>query len=445
MLLSRRTFIHQATLATTSLALPGRARAARAEASVVVIGAGMAGLAAARKLTEAGVPVVVLEARNRIGGRLWSLRTEEGHAFDLGASWIHGERGNPITELAHRFKVQTIESPDELLLLDENARPVDPDERDGLGSAHLRKARRAIESDADSLAEVIRRSGVEDDLSREDRILFRSYLHSSIEQEYAADTDELSAEHFDADEAGAGSDRLFPGGYDQLTTALAHGLEIHLNTPVQRVRHGKRSVEVDTEQGVFSADAAIVTLPLGVLKADTVVFDPPLPSAKRKAIERLGMGLLNKVWLRFPHAFWEEPGWIERAVSPSAWAEYYATPLPDPTLLAFTCGRHARQTEALSDREIVAAALSGLRSCFGERVPEPVEVHITRWQADPFSRGAYSFLPAGATPTDRLHLAAPARRLHFAGEACHASHPSTVHGAYLSGLSAAEDVLQALA
>lgn len=437
---TRRQFIAHTMLASAVWTWPRYATAAPTSADVLVIGAGMAGLAAARQLADAGLRVTILEARDRIGGRLWSLRTREGRVFDLGASWIHGERGNPITKLAHELEVPTIASPDELVLLDDNAQPVDPGRRDDLGSLLLRKARRTIESDADSIAEVIRRSRVEADLSREERVLFRSYLHSWIEQEYAADVDELSAEYFDADEEGRGGDLLLPGGYDQLTAGLAHGLDLRLNTVVRRIRHGADSVEVETGQGVFNADAAIITLPLGVLKAGMVTFDPPLPADKQDAIRRIGMGLLNKVWLRFPSAFWAAPGWIERAVQPSAWAEFYATPLPDPTLIAFTCGRHARETEALSNEQIVNLAVAGLRAGFGTIVPDPVEAHVTRWQSDPFCRGAYSFLPAGASPADRKRLAAPVHRLYFAGEACHLDFPSTVHGAYQTGRAAARAV-----
>ena len=442
---TRRTFIAQATLATAGLAWPRRALAVPRSADVLVLGAGMAGLAAARRLADAGARVLVLEARDRIGGRLWSLRTPEGRTFDMGASWIHGERGNPLTKLARAFNVETIASPDELRLVDEKQKPLDADERDAWGSALLRKARRATQSEADSLADVIQRSGIEDDLNRNERALFRSYLHSTIEQEYAADTEELSAEHFDADAAGAGGDLLLPGGYDQLTTRLAQGLDVRLGTVVKRIRHATTFVEVETSSGTFTADAAIITLPLGVLSAGDVIFDPPLPASKRSAIARLRMGLLNKVWLRFSSPCWDEPGWLERVANPSAWAEFYATPLPDPTLIAFTCGQHARATEAMSNEEIVAAARSGLRACLGVEVPEPVEVHLTRWQADPFSRGAYSFIPAGATPADRRNLAAPTGRLYFAGEACHMRHPSTVHGAYLSGQSAAQRVVTLLA
>lgn len=442
--ITRRAFLSQGTLAAGYWFIPSVARAGFDQRDVLIIGAGIAGLAAARRLADAGARVAVLEARDRIGGRLWSLRRADGRVFDMGASWIHGHRGNPITALARRFKIETIASPDDVVLFDAQSAKLDPNERDAAGSRLLRRARHAVRSNADSLDAVIARSGVERSLSASERMLFRSFLHASIEQEYAADTGELSAEHYDAGEALDGDELLFPGGYDRIAGGLAERLDIRLGQHVRRVRQDGARIEMETDRAKLTADVAIITLPLGVLKSGDVAFDPPLPVAKQNAIARLGMGLLNKVWMRFPRAFWGEPGWIERAVAPSEWAEYYATPLPDPTLIAFTCGAHARNVERRTDAEIEAEALDGLRACFGHSVPEPEETHLTRWHADPFSRGAYSFIAAGATLDDRGRLAEPADRLFFAGEACHARFPATVHGAYLSGVEAAEAALKRL-
>lgn len=443
--ITRRSFLARGVWASTAFFIPRIAGAASERKDALIIGAGIAGLAAARRLAGAGARVTVLEARDRIGGRLWSLRGTDGRMFDMGASWIHGHRGNPIAELARRFNLHTLKSPDEVSLFDAQGARLDPDARDAAGTRLLRRARRATRSNADSLDAVIARSGVERALSAPERILFRSFLHASIEQEYAADTGELSAEHFDAGEALEGDELIFPGGYDRIADGLADGLDIRLGQRVRRVRQDGARIEMETDRANFNADAVIITLPLGVLKAGDVVFDPPLPAAKQRAIAQLGMGLLNKVWMRFPRAFWGEPGWIERAVAPSAWAEFYATPLPDPTLIAFTCGAHAREVERGADAEIVRVALDALRACFGSAVPDPVETHITRWQADPYARGAYSFIAAGATPADRARLAEPADRLFFAGEACHMRFPATVHGAYLSGVDAADAALRRIA
>lgn len=438
----RRAFL-RGGLAGAALALGGSLRGAAPHRDVLVIGAGVAGLAAARRLADAGLRVAVLEARDRVGGRLWSLRDGRGGVWDLGASWIHGAQGNPLTELAHRLRIETVAATEAVVLLDETGGRLDPAARDAEGERLLQRARRAARSDADSLADVIARSGVETALPDHRRALFRSYVHSVVEQEHAADAAELSALHYGAGEAFRGEERLVPGGYDQLATGLARGLDIRLRHRVQGVRQEAAAVTVDTDQGAFTAATALVTLPLGVLKAGDVVFDPPLPSAKRDAVARLGMGLLNKVWLRFPRAFWGGPGWIERVVTPPQWAEFYAAPFPDPVLAAFTCGGHARAIERLGDAETVEAAMAGLRACFRTPLPSPSGVQVTRWQADPFSRGSYSYVAAGATPADRERLAEPFGRLHFAGEACHARHPATVHGALLSGQAAASRILAA--
>lgn len=441
---TRRTFLRRAAAASAALALPRAARAAPVSGDVVVVGAGMAGLAAARRIADAGANVVVVEARTRIGGRLWSLRTPEGRTFDLGASWIHGVSGNPMSALARRFDARTVDSPDGVQLFDADGVPLSARLRDRKGRRLLRSARRASESIDDSIADAVARSGVERDLTDPERTLFRSFLHSWVEQEYAADVDELSSDEFDLDAALPGGDRLLPGGYDAPATALAEGLDVRTGEPVRAIRWSGSGALVETDQATHAADRVVVTLPLGVLRAGDVAFDPPLPSAKSGAVSRLRMGLLDKVWMRFPEVFWPRAGWIERAVLPLEWAEFFAASTRDPTLVAFTCGRHARQVESLDDGAIAAEALAALRSCYGPSVPAPLEVHVTRWNADPFSRGSYSYVAAGARAEDRDLLADPVGPLHFAGEACHRRFPSTVHGAYLSGVTAAREVVRAL-
>jgi monoamine oxidase len=440
---TRRSFIARATLATAYCALPRVSYAAARKPDVIVVGAGIAGLAAARRLSLRGARVMILEARNRVGGRLWSVRGHDGHVYDLGASWIHGERNNPITELADMHAIATSASPADVAFFDENRTMLDPGERDSLGGELLRKAKRLMRAEPESLGELIERSGVQRRLDQPERTLFRSFLHSNIEQEYAADISELSARHYDTDEAYDGPDWLITGGYDQLAHALARDLDIALDHRVDAIRWSGPRIEVASRGTVFAAEYAIVTVPLGVLKAGLIAFDPPLPEEKSGSIARLGMGTLNKIWMRFPEVFWPHAGWIERAIDPPQWAEFYAPSTRDPILIAFTCGAHARLVESLPDDAIARAAHAGLRACFGAFLPPPLEVRATRWSSDPLAFGSYSYIAVGARPLDRRELGRSLGRLHFAGEACHTRYPATAHGAYLSGLEAADKILGA--
>jgi monoamine oxidase len=224
-----------------------------------------------------------------------------------------------------------------------------------------------------------------------------------------------------------------------LADHLARNLTIRLGAVVTRITHGGPGVRVETAQQVFDADRVIVTVPLGVLKAGAIVFDPPLPEAKRRAIDRLGFGLLDKVVLTFDEPFWPQghdmlgiagrnPP-VSDLVDGSRFTDV-------PLLVGLRGGANALVRERDPDDLTVGQVLTALRA------PEPVGVLVTRWAADPFARGSYSFLAVGAGPDDQEALAAPVGdRLAFAGEATHSEFFATVHGAYLSGLREADRIL----
>jgi monoamine oxidase len=191
------------------------------------------------------------------------------------------------------------------------------------------------------------------------------------------------------------------------------------------------------------------TAPLGVLKASTVDFDPSLPERKQAAIRNLGMGLLDKLYLRFDRVFWPVAPDLLGYVSErkGEWIETFNLYkyLDAPILLCFNAATYGRALETFPDSEIVARAMRVLRTMFGADIPDPVAYSLTRWASDPFAGGSYSYLPPGATTADREALAEPVgERLFFAGEAASNYHPATVHGAFVSGLRAAEKLLATL-
>jgi polyamine oxidase len=418
--------------------------------TVVVVGAGVAGLAAAHELTRAGAQITVLEARDYIGGRTVTVQ-RDGVAIDLGASWIHGVDGNPVTELVESAGIQTIATDLAASIVYDPADPTGLVDEVVLARAAAR-LNGAVTAGYDTDIEQSMRAVVEqaaagapDDQAR----LVRHLATTAIENEYAGSIDELSAWWFDEAGEFRGGDAMIAGGYGQVPALLAEGLDVRLGADVTSVRWSADTVTVQTATESFEADAVVVTVPLGVLQAATITFDPPLPAAQQTAIARLGMGVLNKVILRFDAVFWDDTvDWIGivTPVGLDPWVDWVTLGRPNiaPVLMGFAAGDWGRQVDQLTDAQVLASALATLRSAYPD-APEPIEAIVTRWGADPHSRGSYSFAAVGSDPSMRNDLAAPAgERLHLAGEATSREHPSTVHGALLSGRRAAENVLSSL-
>ncbi len=454
-MITRRGFLQAAGAALAGL-LAGCKREAETAVSrerVLIIGAGMAGLAAGQTLRQAGYAVTLLEARDRIGGRVWTDRAWPDIPLDMGASWIHGVDGNPITALAEQFGAETkATNYDSVAVFDENGRRLSGRELTELDKYAeelydlFERARAELDGDV-SLQTVIDRAVAAESLSQEEILRLNYVVNSYIEQEYAADSAELSLFEFDQDEAFPGEDVLFPGGYDQIVNGLAQGLDARLLHVVERVAYGDgdTAVRVQTNQGEFTADRAIVTVPLGVLQKGRIQFDPTLPAQKTAAINSLGMGLLHKTYLRFPEPFWDKrKHFVDRIPEiKGVWSVFMNIYryTKQPVLLGFNAGSYGRHLETLADGEIVAGMMAALRGMYGRSIPDPEAWRISRWGLDPYSYGAYSFIPVGATGEAHDWLAEAVNgRLFFAGEATHSAYPSTVHGAFLSGQRAATQI-----
>lgn len=446
----RRDLLKTLLLTGAATLLTGaRGLAAPPRRSVLVVGAGIAGLAAAERLHSTGHAVTVLEGRDRIGGRIWTDRSL-GVPVELGAQDIEGIDGNPIADLARQYGARTLVADEDGVVYDAWGRPMDDDFVDGIeeeftdllteGRRIVRRARRDMPiEDAVRAALAGRSPSPEESLTLD-------WCLEGFEDEYATRMSRMSMRWFDADEGFDGEEAIFPGGYAQIAAGLASGLDVRLGQRVRAIEHGRGGVAVMTSGGTFRADYAIVTLPLGVLKAGNVTFRPALPASKLRAIRRLDMGVVDKVALRFPRRFWP---------AEATWIGYVSTvrgEFPNllnlepvvgaPVLVGFVASDRAEEMERGTDEQAVAGLLRVLGRIFGSSVPRPTGARVTRWGSDPFTLGSYSSVPVGASFADYDELARPVGgRLLFAGEATNRGYPATVHGAYLSGLREADRIL----
>ncbi|GAA5063769.1 flavin monoamine oxidase family protein [Nocardia callitridis] len=325
-------------------------RTARAGARIVVVGAGFAGLGCADALERFGFDVRVVEARDRVGGRVWTRRIA-GAPVELGASWIHGAARNPIGALLRRSRGRGYE--------------VDYDDIVGRDEAAMAELGEHLEALDD----------VEDpDMTAVSALLpdplpagLRYATSVAYAQEYGCEPSELAVA---ADQGwfgtGRGADLLLLDGYDRLIAHLQNRRVVHTNTPVTAISHTATGVRLDLAIGAhLDADAVVVTVPIGVLKSSAIRFTPALPERKQEAIAALGAGLLDKLWLEFESAFWDSTAEFIEWRDPdspglwSVWLNGHAV-FGKPLLLGFNGGQHARALADASDRAVVASALTAL-------------------------------------------------------------------------------------
>ena len=427
---------------------------------VLVVGAGMAGLASARMLHDSGFPVTVLEARDRLGGRICTDHAL-GAACDLGASWIYGGEDNPVARWAREAgipllspaaDVHTYYRGDDRTSL----RRLLWAGRRGLARAgwnagwqraqlrmwHLAGGRRDT-SIEEMLAPVLEDVA----LKADDRVVL-DWLLAQIEGASAAPADELSL-LVDVLPGLWTARRAPEGGFETFVEEATGDLDIWLSTPVNALDYGGDGVVARTPAGRFSAEIAVVTVPLGLLKAGKPEFNPPLPVSKQEAIHHLGYGgggVVNKLFIRFPARFWPKDT-AHFSVLPrrnEARGLFYSWTNHEPRtglplLEGVMSGRVAARLDRRdAERSLYSRALDVLQHMFGDDIPEPEGYRITRWLSDRWTAGSYSYRAKGSRARDREQLAAPlVDRVFFAGEATHSTHYGTVQGALLSAERAA--------
>jgi monoamine oxidase len=424
----------------------------------IIIGAGVAGLAAARQLKSANLDFVVLEARDRIGGRIFSIQDPRCPIpIELGAEFVHGEAKETV-EIVRSARLQCVD------VAGEHWRAVDGGLQKVENFWHDIDLvlRRIDQKGADlSFVEWLQKKPGGKKLARERKLALQF-----VQGFHAADPERISA-HALAEGGSPGDDpeeqrqgRVLEG-YDAIPHALAADSWAHIeqSVVVTRVEWAPQRVTVSTEDGRnLEARSAVITVPLGVLQSDAFVIAPEIPSLEQ-AKRLLAMGHVRRIALLFDEPFWEERSKIASGslhdlsfvhapddVIPTWWTAY---PLRVPLVVGWAGGTKARTLSLLTSEELVEAALRILARNFRMQLrslrKKLVDSWTHDWDADPFTRGAYSYPQVEGARASRL-LARPIQdTVYFAGEAASAEDRNgTVDGAIASGEEAARRVIKSL-
>lgn len=413
--------------------------------TVLIIGAGIAGLAAAKKLKDKGFTVIVIESQEKIGGR---LRTDRrlGIAFDEGASWIHGPNGNPITKLASQAGANTyLTDDDNLAVFDNN------------GTAYSETFLDSQYTEFENALNAVLGAGTKQQSfqtifnslypTQANNRLWKYMLSAYLEFDTGGDISKLSSKHFYDDEAFRGKDVIVINGYDKVTNLLGEGLDIRLNSRVSEINYNETKSLVKVNENSIEADYVIVSVPLGVLKNNSISFQPSLPALKLSAIQNIQMGNVNKFLFIWNTPFWDTNiQYIGYTPDTKGKFNYFMNMMKFlPTingLMTFAFGDYATVTETMTDDQINSEVMAQLKTIYGNSIPNSTTMLRTKWGQNINTFGAYSFATNGTTSADFDTMATEINnKLFFAGEHTERDYRGTVHGAYLSGIREADKII----
>lgn len=406
------------------------------EVDVVIIGAGAAGLAAARGLAGTPLSVMVLEARDRIGGRAWT-RDLGGWPCDLGCGWLHSADRNLFVEVAADLGVALDNTPPHW------TRQAGDTNFPAEDQAAFRTALDALDGRIEAAAgraDDVAVSGLMDPGGRWNHLLdaFSSYYNG-------AEFDLISTADYDAYQ-DSGVNWRAPGGYGALVSRWGEVAPVTCGAPVRRIDRRATRLRLDGRLGTVSARMAIVTVPTSLIAAGEIAFTPDLPGLRRAA-ESLPLGLADKVVLALaePEA-WPTESHLFGDPSRTATGSYHLRPFGRPLIEVYLGGRHAAALEHEGEGAAAAFAIEELAALAGTGARSRLRaLATTRWAADPWARGSYSHaLPAQASARARL-AEVHDERIVLAGEAVSPDAFSTAHGAAQTGFAAAKAVLARLA
>jgi monoamine oxidase len=407
------------------------------DVDVAVIGAGAAGIGAARRLREAGtVSMVVLEARERVGGRVHSI-APAGFPLDRGAEWLHSADRNPLSPIAQNLGFSVHRRPlGWTTRLRRSGETIEAEEEwIAIREAQSRARRRAAAEPVDrSLATLLSPGG-----------RWNKLLDATSTWGNGAELERVSVKDYVRYE-DSGTNWRLAEGYGRLFQTLAEGLPVAHESAVSRVDHREDAIRLKTARGTLTASRVIVTVPTSIIAGEIIRFDPPLPD-KLAAAAGLPLGVDDKLFISLegPLPGVEHDAYLVGSTTSRETMSYQVRPLGRPAICCFFGGRFAAALEREGQAAMFSFAVDELARLLGNDVRKRMApLASTAWQRDPWARGSYSFaLPGHAD--DRAVLAAPVDdRLFFAGEACSPNLFSTAHGAWMTGITAAEAALASL-
>lgn len=400
---------------------------------VAVIGGGAAGIAAARRLHEAGVSYLLVEARARLGGRAYTVPGPGGAAVDLGCGWLHSGDRNPWTAIAEAsgWEVDRSDAPWQRPALSVNFPPADQDAFGQASEAFYQRLETAGPADPDvALSALV-----------EPRERWTPLLDAVSTYVSGAELDRVSARDL-WNYADTGVNWRVRGGYGAMIAAHAEGLNVRLDCAVRGIDHSGKRLRIETTRGNLMADRAIITLPSRLIAEEAVTFTPALPD-KADAARGLPLGLADKLYLTLPDSegFDVDCRALGRTDS-AATATYNFRPMGKPQIECYFAGANAADLERGGQAAFLDFARGELTGLFGADFARRAGfIGLHMWGSDPWSGGSYSYARPGCAG-QRQVLAAPVEdRLFFAGEACSEHDYSTAHGAYRTGVAAAEAAL----
>ncbi|HUI34551.1 MAG TPA: NAD(P)/FAD-dependent oxidoreductase [Stellaceae bacterium] len=409
------------------------------EADVAVIGAGAAGIAAGRRLAAAGnLSVLVLEARERAGGRTWTVE-KNGYPLDLGGEWLHSADRNVLTPLAEELGFELYHRRPDWTTRLRNSGATPEEEQDWIAEreAHYWAIHRAAQEPGDRPAASVLRPGGR----------WNALFDASSTWGNAVELERLSVKDNDRYE-DSGVNWRVRRGYGTLLAALAEPLPIAFGAAVSRIDHRGRDIVIDTARGRVVAKRVVVAVPTSILASEALAFDPVLP-AKLDAANGLPLGLADKLFFHFAGHMddLDSTGdiFLVGSTTRRATMSYQARPFGRPVIQCFFGGEFAAGMEREGLAAMAAFAIDELAALRGSDIRKQLTpLAASFWRADEFARGSYSYAKPGHAD-DRAVLAAPVDdRIFFAGEATSPNFFSTVHGAYETGIRAAEAALAIL-
>ena len=414
---------------------------------VVVVGAGIAGITAARDLRARGLTVTVIEARDRIGGRAHTESDTFGFPYDHGCAWLHSADRNPLTDLITDVAgFATYDEGDREAWLYVDGAEAGEDDYEAAEDAYEHLVRKIDDYDVDDHGDrsVRRLAPPEGRFER---------LAHALKGEFEAgtETDHLSVLD-DQTQIGTGVEWMVPQGMAAGIFRALGPVPVHLGTGVTKIDWGGKDVRVETTDGTIRTGAVIVTVPTDIVADGTLAFDPALPDWKMSAFHAVPMAVLDKIALQFTPAFRAllaeadtNTALIEDAKG--MWWDHLLCPFGLPASVAFVGGQFARDLSAAPDADQAAfdLALDSLVSAFGTDIRDMfVKGHFTKWAQDPLARGAYTAAKVGRAGQRKVLQAPVDDRLFFAGEAMVPEWATQATAAYLSGQTAARAAAEIL-